>query len=194
MYKSSYLLSAVQSVKTQSFVPLVGITGEDTPFFQTNMIVDRFAEQFRGISKYTSIPAIRESRVEMDEFAKDGYLRLQQQWKKLDAAVIGLGDCPGIGLALLPVGNQEYSRVVEQSGAIGDILAHFFFRDGSIQDTSAHFQQNSLPPHAIQNIDTVICIAGGPNKVEPLLAAAQNRFYNTLITDPQTAHAILDRI
>lgn len=194
VYKTSKLLSAVQSVKTQSFVPLVGITGDDTPFFQTNMIVDRFAEQFRGISKYTSIPAIRESRVEMDEFAKDGYLRLQQQWKKLDAAVIGLGDCPGIGLTLLPVGNQEYRRIVEQSGAVGDILAHFFYRNGSILDTSAHFQQNSLPPHSIRNIETVICIAGGPKKIESLLAAAQNRFYNILITDPQTAQAMLDRI
>ena len=194
LYKTSKLLPTTTATKAQSFVPLVGVTGEDTPFFQTNVIVNRFAERLGGSSKFTNIPAIRESRVEMDEFAKGGYLRLRRQWARLDTAIIGLGDCPGIGLTLLPVGNQEYRKIVEQSGAVGDILAHFFYRDGSILDTSAHFQQNSLSPHSIRNIETVICIAGGPKKIESLLAAAQNRFYNILITDPQTAQAMLDRI
>jgi len=194
VYKTSKLLPPVLSSKAQSFVPLVGITDEDSPYFQTNVIVNRFAEQFGGTSKFTSVPAIRESRIEMDGFALEGYLRLQRQWEKLDAAVIGLGDCPGIGLTLLSVGNVEYRNLVEQSGAVGDILAHFFFRDGSLLDTSAHFQQSSLPPHSIRNIETVICIAGGSKKVDPLLAAAQNGFYNTLITDPQTAQAMLDRL
>lgn len=194
VYKTSKLLPSLTPAKPQSFVPLVGITGEDSPYFQTNVIVNRFAEQFGGTSKFTSVPAIRESHVKMDGFAQESYLRLQNQWNKLDAAVIGLGDCPGIGLTLLSVGNVEYRNLVEQSGAVGDILAHFFFRDGTLLDTSAHFQQASLPPHAIRNIKTVVCVAGGPEKVEPLLAAAQNGFYNILVTDPGTAQAMLDRL
>lgn len=194
VYKTSKLLPSVASGKVQSFVPLVGITGEDSPYFQTNVIVNRFAEQFCGNSRFTNVPAIRESRVEMDGFALESYLKLQHQWEKLDTAVIGLGDCPGIGLTLLSVSNVEYRRLVEQSGVVGDILAHFFFRDGSLLDTSAYFQQSSLPPHSIRNIETVICIAGGAGKVDPLLAAAQNGFYNILITDPQTAQAMLDRL
>ena len=194
VYKTSKLLAPITSGKTQSFVPLVGITGEDNPYFQTNVIVNRFAEQFGGSSKFTSVPAIRESHVKMDGFAQESYQRLQNQWKKLDAAVIGLGDCPGIGLTLLSAASAEYRNLVEQSGAVGDILAHFFFRDGTLLDTSAHFQQASLPPHAIRNIETVVCVAGGSEKVEPLLAAAQNRFYNILVTDPETAQMMLDRL
>ena len=194
LYKTSKLLPFSSACESRSFVPLVGITGEDIPYFQTNVIVNRFAEQLGGTSKFTSVPAIRESRVEMDGFALKGYLHLQRQWEMLDAAVIGLGDCPGIGLTLLSVGNVPYWNLVDQSGAVGDILAHFFFRDGTLLDTSAYFQQASLSPHLIRNIKTVICVAGGPEKVEPLLAAAKNRFYNTLITDPDTAQAMLDRL
>lgn len=194
VYKTSKLLPSVSLGKPQFFVPLVGVTGEDNPYFQTNVIVNRFAEQFGAKSKFTNVPAIQESCVEMDEFAKSGYLRLQRQWEKLDTAILGLGDCPGLGLSLLSEGNMEYHNMVTQSGAVGDILAHFFFRDGSILNTSAHFQQNSLSPHLIRNIETVICIAGGPKKTDALLAAAQNRFYNILITDPETAQTMLDRL
>lgn len=194
MYKTSKLLPSMTAGKNQSFVPLVGITGEDNPYFQTNLIVNRFAEQLRGVCKFTNVPAIWESRVGMDGFAREGYLRLQHQWGKLDTAVIGLGDCPGTGLMLLSVGNMAYHKLVEESGAVGDILANFFFRDGSLLDTSAYFQQASLSPHHIREIETVICVAGGLKKVDSLLAAAQNGFYNILITDPDTAQAMLDRL
>ena len=194
VYETSKFLSTGPTGRRLSFVPLVGITGEDNPYFQTNVIVNHFAERFGGSSKFTNVPAIRETHVKMDGFTLDSYLRLQHQWESLDTAIIGLGDCPGVGLTALAAGNKEYLRLVEQSDAVGDILAHFFFRDGSILDTSAHFQQTSLPPCAIRNIDTVICAAGGSQKVDGLLAAARNRFYNILITDPETAQAMLDRL
>lgn len=194
IYKTSKLLPSVFTEKTQIYVPLIGITGEDNPYFQTNLIVNRFAEQFGGKSKFTNVPAIRESCVEMDESLKCSYQRLQRQWEQLDTAVLGVGDCPGLGLSLLTEGNMEYHDMVAQSGVVGDILTHFFFRDGTILDPGAHYQQSSLSPHLIRRIETVICVAGGPGKTDALLAAAQNGFYNILITDPDTAQSMLDRL
>ena len=194
VYKTAELLPYSAVGKGKSFVPLVGITGEDNPYLQINVIVNHFAEKCSGKSKFTSVPAIRESNTHMDGIALNDYMRLQHQWEQLDAAIIGLGDSPGKGFTFLSDGSQEYHKVVEYSGTAGDILAHFFYPDGSLLDTSAYYHQTSLLPTSLRNLETVICIAGGPQKVAGLLAAAQNKFYNILITDPETAQAMLDRL
>lgn len=78
------------------------------------------------------------------------------------------------------------------AGSVGDICAHFFnvagveirssFKDRIVGITLEDLRSNAL----------TIAVAGGPDKVFPLIGALHGGFIKVLITDEQTANAILD--
>jgi DNA-binding transcriptional regulator LsrR (DeoR family) len=194
VYQASLLLDYADPCDGRTFVPLIGLSGESSPFLQINVIVDRFAEKFAAESTYTIMPAIRNRQQKMGTAEKESFQRLRSQWEKLDAAVIGLGPAAKSGRILVAEGSQEYHRQLAGSGTVGDILASFYYPDGSVFDTSACYQQISLPLSALREIGTVICVAGGQNKVDGILAAARSGYFSILITDSRTAERILEKL
>lgn len=95
------------SGREKCFVPLVGGAGVYEPFFQTNSIVDRVAEKFKGNKKFINAPAficnplVRKYFVDSREF-----LELQGLWEKTDLAFFSVG------------GKLEQSPMIQR--AIGD--------------------------------------------------------------------------
>ncbi|MDK2905718.1 MAG: hypothetical protein PWR12_1794 [Eubacteriaceae bacterium] len=194
MYQTSLQLTYCDSCKDVTFIPLIGISGVDNPYFQINTILDRFAEKFGADSFYTNIPAVREKDCELPQIEKKRYAKLQQYWNKLDAAIIGLGAPPNVGKFPISEVSHEYKEMIINSNAIGDILCQFFCLDGSVIDCKSHYEQFSFPIHKLRDIKKVICLAGGPAKVNGIITAARNNFYNILVTDSVTASLILDRL
>lgn len=194
VYETSRQLPFSDENGKATFVPLIGISGEDSPYLQINTILDRFAEKFGAESFYTNIPAIRENDIKLSEIEEMRYARLQQYWDKLDAAVIGLGIPPQEGKFLISEVSQEYKQMMARSNTIGDILCQFFYADGRVIDFKSYYEQFSFPVHKLRYIDKVICLAGGEAKVEGIITAARNGFYKTLVTDNVTAKMILDRL
>ena len=191
MYQTSALLEHCPMEQPLSFYPLVGLSGENNPYLQINVITNRFAEKYDAKSYYTIMPAIRDNE-KLARIEEESYMRLRRQWESLDAAIIGLGPAPQKGTALLAEASDEYHQHLYESGTVGDILANFFYKDGSVFDTSKYYFQISLSLDALRNIKKVICVAGGSGKVEGIIAAARNRFFNVLVTDTITAQKILD--
>ena len=89
--------------------------------------------------------------------------------------------------------SEEYFNILYNSDVKGDVLSNFFFDDGSFLDVSDYYLQMSYNPLDLKKINKVICISGGIRKVEPLIIAAKNHYYNILITDRITAKSILSR-
>ena len=194
MYQTSLQLAYCDSCKNVTFIPLIGLSGVDNPYLQINTILDRFAEKFGADSFYTNIPAVRENDSELPQIEKERYVKLQQYWGKLDAADIELGVPPNVGKFLISEVSHEYKEMMANSNTIGDILCQFFYPDGSIIDFKSHYEQFSFPIHKLRDIKKVICLAGGPAKVDGIITAARNGFYNTLLTDSVTASLILGRL
>lgn len=194
MYQTSLQLSYCNNCEDITSVPLVGISGENNPYLQINTIVDRFAEKLGSKSLYTNIPAIRESNMELAQVEKDRYIKIRKYWDKLDAAIIGLGVPPRVGKFLISEVSQKYKDILINSKTVGDILSHFFFEDGTVFDLKADYEQVSLPIDKLKNIEKVICLAGGLSKVDGIIAAARNGFFNILITDSVTAKHILEKV
>ena len=191
MYQASLQLPYSDSTKS-TFVPLVGTSGENTPFLQINTIVDRFAEKFSANSYYINIPAIREKGVRLTRIETERFKKIQQYWKKLDAAIIGLGVSPKVGEFLVSEVSKEYEETIAKSNTLGDVLCQFFFEDGSLFDFGDTYLQASFPVQELKNINKVICLAGGHAKVSGIIAAAMNGFFNILITDINTARMIIE--
>lgn len=194
VYETSRQLPFCDNIEKATFVPLIGISGEDSPYLQINTILDRFAEKFGADSFYTNIPTIRENDVKLSKIEQIRYARLQQYWAKLDAAVIGLGIPPQEGKFLISEVSQDYRKMMTRSNTIGDILCQFFYANGRVIDFKSHYEQFSFSIHILKSIDKVICLAGGRAKVDGIITAASNGFFKTLITDSNTAKMILERL
>lgn len=192
LYQASRMLTQ-SAGGDMTFVPLIGMSGEDNPFLQINVIVNRFAEKFGAASYYTSMPAIRHADTKLAVIEKLRNERLTALWDKIDAAIVGLGPPVKEGEFWLAEASGEYGRRIAESHLAGDILAHYFDDSGTEFDSSAYYEHFSLPLAMLRRVPHVICLAGGDRKVDGIIAAARSGYIDTLVTDSRTARAILAR-
>ena len=152
IYQTALLQARQEFPGKMTFIPLVGISDENNPYLQSNVIVDRFAEKFQAKSYYTSVPAYLKRGGPRMSIEEDRYSRLKQQWEKLDAAIVGLGPRFSRGDFLISEASEEYKRLIASSQTVGDILANFFYKDGSVLDSSGFYEQVSLPLARLKGI------------------------------------------
>lgn len=84
-------------------------------------------------------------------------------------------------------------RVLERKGAIGDILSQFYDKDGNILDVELHKRLISVKLDTLKEKKNVIGIAGGPGKLPSMHAALISGIVDILITDEESAQALLDQ-
>jgi deoxyribonucleoside regulator len=91
-------------------------------------------------------------------------------------------------------------RQLRALGVIGEVNYHPFDRDGKLIDKKElrPLTQRVLavPPSRLRELSgqygkLVIAVAGGPDKHEAILGAMRGRFANVLVTDEETAEALL---
>ncbi len=83
--------------------------------------------------------------------------------------------------------------VLRLQGAVGDVLSHFLDKDGNLISVSQEQRLMSTPLKELQKLENVIGVAGGPMKVDAILAALRGKYLDVLITDEDTAQALLER-
>lgn len=85
----------------------------------------------------------------------------------------------------------EDVRVLIEAGAVGEVLSSFYDRSGRIVDNELSDRNIGLGIPDLKKIPTSIAVSGGQNKVEAILGALRSGFLDVLITDLDTAEAIL---
>ena len=78
-----------------------------------------------------------------------------------------------------------------RKGAVGDILGHFYDRDGQILSLDLHEHVVGVRPEELKRIPSIVGAAAGVEKIEPILGALRGKLINTLVTDETTAAEIL---
>ena len=81
---------------------------------------------------------------------------------------------------------------LSMQGAVGDILTHFFDRDGSPIHSDIEERLFSTSLNTLKSLNNVIGISGGPQKVEAIRAALRGSYLDVLITDEDTALQLID--
>lgn len=76
--------------------------------------------------------------------------------------------------------------------AVGDILGYFIDKDGRVLNGSIHERLISTTPAVLATFPNVIAAAGGAEKVQAIDAALKTGCINILITDEDTAKAVLE--
>ncbi len=81
---------------------------------------------------------------------------------------------------------------LKAESAVGDILGYFIDKDGHVLNGSIHDRLISTPPDVLATFPNVIAAAGGVEKAEAMNAALKTGCINILITDEETAKAVLE--
>lgn len=86
---------------------------------------------------------------------------------------------------------EEITEVTEQGG-IGELLGHFYDADGKLLETS--LTPRTLAVSVGKELSgNVVALAGGEEKIEPIIAVLKSGQLSGLLTDERTASAVLAR-
>lgn len=81
---------------------------------------------------------------------------------------------------------------LKAESAVGDILGYFVDKDGHVLNGSIHDRLISTPPDVLATFPNVIAAAGGVEKAQAIDAVLKTGCINILITDEETAKAVLE--
>lgn len=160
-------------------------------------IVDRIAEAFCGRAVTLTAPLMVDRPDIIASLFSDsriaGALDLA---RKANFVLFGVGDVSEQS-SLFKTGYMDHRMLrklrVGSHGAVGDICGRFFDAQGRIFSQELDGRTLAIELEAFKTKELAVAIAGGLRKVEAILGTLRGRLCNVLITDEQTAKALLAR-
>ena len=154
----------------------------------------RIAEIFDGQVVYLMAPAFAKDQITRDAIlSNEGISKVLDMSKKVDIALVGIG---GVleSSTLLDTGDLYDYEIEElrKKKVAGNICGNFYDENGAIIETLADKRRISISLQDLQKIPLVIGVAGGKNKLHPILGALNGKFVQALITDDLTASQLIN--
>ncbi|WP_285493546.1 sugar-binding transcriptional regulator [Actinomadura sp. NBRC 104425] len=197
---SATLLEAVNVMpaKTNSVahevVQIVGGSGSPEVQLHATRLTSRLAELTGARPVFAPCAALVHSRELRDLLSKEpDVAEVMQSWARLTLALVGIGTLEPSPL-LRRSGNAitpQDKRQLEELGAVGDVCTRYFDAEG--RPVNADFDDRiiGIEPDQLRAVDRRIGVAGGESKVAAIRGAARGGWINILITDADTAKALL---
>jgi len=136
------------------------------------------------------------SRPELrDELINERSIRsVYQMIDYADMSVVGIGGMDENATVLSNgILTKDEQTILAMKGAVGDILNHFYDKDGNPVESSIEDRLISTSLDKLAKLKKVIGVAGGRRKVEAIYAVLRRGYLNVLITDEGTANNLLAR-
>ena len=175
------------------FVPLMGSLGSKQAEFQVGIIVNHAATMLDAKAFYYNVPTVMVSK-ENDGSIRDSHKDVYDIWKRLDMAVIGIGSFANVRSYPMGSFTEEEYRYLASNGAKGDILGRFFNDYGVLAPGKMENVYAGIPREDMYNVENIVCVCGGSEKVDPIIAAARQKCFDTLITDYRTINEISEKL
>ncbi|HHV08268.1 MAG TPA: sugar-binding transcriptional regulator [Firmicutes bacterium] len=158
----------------------------------------RMASRLGGVSHILNIPFRVDNYHIKEILLMDSSIKAAVDVaKRADMILLSVGSLNGQTVSEVYSNEQVYPPNVHQQlkeeQAVGEMIGRFFDIEGRrvLPELSEHllgldidhFKENRL----------VVVVAGGEEKILPIIGAANGGYFNSLVTDDETAKAILDR-
>ena len=169
-------------------------TLQSSAFFAAEQMAQKYSHcQFYPIL----LPSITTTRASIDVIKNDlHYEKARDLFKKINVAMLGigsiLGDVPDSALYRNGYISQEELLYLREQGAVGVVLSNFIDKSGKAVESSITERVISMGLEELQKIPHAIFVANGRNKVIPILAALKAGYIDVLVTDSDTAKAVLN--
>ena len=81
--------------------------------------------------------------------------------------------------------------ILENNGAVGDLLSHFIDKNGNVVNSSLEDRTISTSLDVVKQLENVIGVAAGQEKVTAIRSVLNGRYLDVLITDEGTANSLI---
>ncbi|WJY09727.1 sugar-binding domain-containing protein [Pectobacteriaceae bacterium C80] len=172
-------------------VALNGGMQQAAPHFQITEFVRRAAEQMEGTPYFLHAPYISSAELR-DAFLSDASVQeIISLWDRLDVAIVG------VGLTHAPKPSESTTATPGEqalSQAAGDVLRHYVTESGEILHWEGEERMIAASPEQLRRTPLTIGVAATPEKAAGIIGAVRSGMINSLVTDVNTAQAILERL
>ena len=176
------------------FFSVAGSSGTDNSYLQNSVVLDSFARHFNGHCHYNNF-SIYMHRDRMSQLDLNRFYELQKSYEKLDTVVLSIGGpvkIPNPYFEEFSLAAKEFLPVFTRPH--GDLLGHIFYDNHECYVLPDEYIITSMSPQMLKKVPNVICIASGSQKVHSIISAANQKYFNILITDEATGKAISQSI
>ncbi len=80
--------------------------------------------------------------------------------------------------------------LLNMKGAVGDVICHFIDKDGNLVDNDIDSRLINVSLNTLKQLENVIGVAAGPQKVPAIAAALKGGYIDIIITDESTAELL----
>ncbi len=198
---STYLMAAVDAMTPVTRKPgirvvqILGGLGNTQSQSHSTHLTSHLSEVVNGEPFFLPVPAVVKSAEIYNTIISDKTIQnIFDMFPSVNTALVGIGDMDPYSM-LAASGNalaEADLRILMQKGAIGDILLHFFDRNGNgIDESELTNHVISMSLDQLKKVERAIGIAGGESKFKAILGALRGKLINILITDQFTAQRLL---
>lgn len=180
------------SVKDVQFVSLKGIVSNSAQTNFAGKIAAAFNQAYQVQTQLLPVPVIFKQAQTMQTVMQDEFIaKIADLSQQAEIAMFTVGTVRRQAMMFNLGYFTEQEIAALQSRAVGDVNAHFIKADGSLADPALDQRTAALPLPALKRKQKSILIAGGPAKLLPMKAALAAGYPNILITDADSAQALL---
>jgi DNA-binding transcriptional regulator LsrR (DeoR family) len=177
-------------------VPLAGGMGSQYVDIHANQLAYELAKKMNASCSYLYVPAFVESEELKQRLVGMNDVRVVlEEGESVDMALVGLGN-PYRDSILKKIGYLTDKDIDEFQtlGAVGDISSRFVDINGKPIKHQINNRIIGITLEALENIQFVIGVATGMEKVESVLGALNSHYLDVIIIDESTAAAVLERV
>ena len=174
-------------------VQLMGGMNTSSASIRPDVMTVRLANVFGGEAYVLFAPAIVDNS-SLAELIKEEsqYKKISAMFSALNVALVSVGVLNEENMLLTAgyLSKADY-EVLKSKNCVGDVVMRFINIEGQLVDLEFNKRVMSIPLEDFKRIKTRIGVAYGAQKVKPIIGALKGKFINVLITDTETAKALL---
>lgn len=171
-------------------VPCSGGLDEPAAQYQVNELVRRAAERTAAVPRFVHAPYLPSETLRASILADPAVRATIELWQRLDVAVVGIGLPVSTDLARGGTATTPRDEGLWQ--AAGDVVQHYFNRDGKLLTWSGEARLLAISADQLRRTPCVIGVAASVAKAQSIAGAARAGLVNAIATDVATAEAVLE--
>ena len=169
--------------------PLVGNASIPARNYQSNENVRLMAQQLGAIPHFLYLPALPESLEEKQLLCTtEVYRQIEQQWARLDTALVNIGDYPSSpDFASL----VRYGSLLQRQRACGRMLIYYFNEDGFVIQSEQDFAIQ-IPIDILKRCPNIIGVCSANTSAKALRGALKSGFFTHIAARAELIKTLLE--